>query len=87
MDEAEIERTLARVLPEIDRLVCQSLERLDAATGSVAVRKALHARFVQHAIEIAQDRFPCNPALVRVLGAIPGELGRLLPDGEAKAAA
>lgn len=86
MDEAEIERTLERILPEIDRLVCQSLGRLDAATGSVAVRKVLHARFVEHAIAVAQDRFPRNAALARVLGKIPGKPDWQLPDGEAQAA-
>ncbi|CAM5607739.1 hypothetical protein ACFSUK_05410 [Sphingobium scionense] len=54
----------------IERSVINAFNQLDAATHSVEIRKQLHAKFLQRAIELAEIRFPENGALRCALGRI-----------------
>ncbi len=61
---------------QIRRQLSESFDQLDARTGSVAMRKQLHALFVQEAIQVAHRRFPDNGTLTETIEAAQAAIAR-----------
>ncbi len=64
---------------QIRRQLSECFDQLDARTGSVVMRKELHALFVQEAILMAQRRFPCNGTLKEAIEAAQVGVARAEP--------
>jgi hypothetical protein len=58
MNDIDLMGVIDLASPTIDKDVQRILDCLDAMTGSVAIRKALYARFPEQAFDVTSARFP-----------------------------
>lgn len=67
MPSSEIRATMGSARGLIEQQLSAAFIQLEAATGTVEIRKLLHAAFIQQAIVTASARLPNNDALIAAI--------------------